>query len=197
MADEDAGAPPITPDVWERKAFEKRLLSVLPDLRAYARFVTGNPTEADDLTQDTVIRALSAYRSFDIDTNIKAWLFHIFRNLRINKFRRRRLETVDDAALETLWVPASQEDHLEVKAVLRALQRIAPQHREVITLIRAGGLSYEDAAAIMGCALGTVKSRLSRADAALRSALGPDVRAPRPRARSEHPSQNTEIQKFA
>ena len=77
-------APVKSKDFWERRAFEKQLLGIIPDLRAFARFLTGNPTEADDLVQDAVVRALNAYDHFDLDTNIKAWTFTILRNIRIN-----------------------------------------------------------------------------------------------------------------
>jgi RNA polymerase sigma-70 factor (ECF subfamily) len=166
--------------LWERRAFEKQLLGIIPDLRAFARFLSGNPTEADDLVQDTVVRALNAYEHFDLNTNIKAWTFTILRNIRINSYRKRRFEELDEATLQTMSARASQEDSLELKEVLAALKTLPPAQREVITLVRAGGLSYEEAAEIMGCKLGTIKSRVNRADAALREVLGADFRPPRP-----------------
>ena len=166
--------------LWERRAFEKQLMNIIPDLRAFARFLAGNPTEADDLVQDTVVRALKAYEHFDLSTNIKAWTFTILRNIRINSYRKRRFEELDEATMATMSVKANQEDSLELKEVLRALKTLPPAQREVITLVRAGGLSYEEAAEIMGCKLGTIKSRVNRADAALRAVLGGDFRAPRP-----------------
>jgi RNA polymerase sigma-70 factor (ECF subfamily) len=164
---------------WERRAFEKKLLGIIPDLRAFARFLAGNPTEADDLVQDTVVRALNAYDHFDLNTNIKAWTFTILRNIRINSYRKRRFEELDEVTMLTMSAPANQEDSLELKEVLSALESLPPAQREVITLVRAGGLSYEEAAVIMGCKLGTIKSRVNRADAALRAVLGSDFRAPR------------------
>jgi RNA polymerase sigma-70 factor (ECF subfamily) len=166
--------------LWERRAFEKQLMNIIPDLRAFARFLAGNPTEADDLVQDTVVRALKAYDHFDLSTNIKAWTFTILRNIRINSYRKRRFEELDEATMATMSVKANQEDSLELKEVLAALKTLPPAQREVITLVRAGGLSYEEAAEIMGCKLGTIKSRVNRADAALRAVLGGDFRAPRP-----------------
>jgi RNA polymerase sigma-70 factor (ECF subfamily) len=165
--------------LWERRAFEKQLLNIIPDLRAFARFLAGNPTEADDLVQDTVVRALNAYEHFDLNTNIKAWTFTILRNIRINSYRKRRFEELDEATMATMSARANQEDSLELKEVLRALETLPVAQREVITLVRAGGLSYEEAAEIMGCKLGTIKSRVNRADAALRAALGTDFRGPR------------------
>jgi RNA polymerase sigma-70 factor (ECF subfamily) len=171
---------------WERRAFEKQLLNVIPDLRAFARFLAGNPTEADDLVQDTVVRALNAYEHFDLSTNMKAWTFTILRNIRINSYRKRRFEELDEATMATMSARASQEDSIELKEVLKALDTLPPAQREVITLVRAGGLSYEEAAEIMGCKLGTIKSRVNRADAALRAVLGTEFRGPRPARRSPH-----------
>jgi len=165
--------------LWERRAFEKQLLNIIPDLRAFARFLAGNPTEADDLVQDTVVRALNAYDHFDLNTNIKAWTFTILRNIRINSYRKRRFEELDEATMATMSAKANQEDSLELKEVLRALESLPAAQREVITLVRASGLSYEEAAEIMGCKLGTIKSRVNRADAALRAVLGAEFRAPR------------------
>jgi RNA polymerase sigma-70 factor (ECF subfamily) len=165
--------------VWKRRAFEKQLLGVIPDLRAFARFLAGNPVEADDLVQDTIVRALNAYEHFDLSTNIKAWTFTILRNIRINSYRKRRFEELDETTMSTMSAHANQEDSIELKEVLRTLNSLPRAQREVITLVRAGGLSYEEAAEIMGCKLGTIKSRVNRADAALRAALGEDFRGPR------------------
>ena len=174
---EAVGTPPKS--IWERRAFEKQLLNIIPDLRAFARFLAGNPTEADDLVQDTVVRALNAYDHFDLNTNIKAWTFTILRNIRINSYRKRRFEELDEATMSTMSAHPNQEDSIELKEVLKALETLPAAQREVITLVRAGGLSYEEAAEIMGCKLGTIKSRVNRADAALRAALGEDFRGPR------------------
>src|SRR6202789_117761 len=144
--------PTVSTDksLWERRAFEKQLLNIIPDLRAFARFLAGNPTEADDLVQDTVVRALNAYDHFDLNTNIKAWTFTILRNIRINSYRKRRFEELDEATMATMSARANQEDSLELKEVLKALETLPAAQREVITLVRAGGLSYEEAAEIMG-----------------------------------------------
>jgi RNA polymerase sigma-70 factor (ECF subfamily) len=136
------------------------------------------------------VRALNAYDHFDLNTNIKAWTFTILRNIRINSYRKRRFEELDDATMATMSAKANQEDSLELKEVLRALKTLPPAQREVITLVRAGGLSYEEAAEIMDCKLGTIKSRVNRADAALRAALGGDFRGPRV---VRHPSVQDEM----
>jgi RNA polymerase sigma-70 factor (ECF subfamily) len=161
-------------DQWELRAFEKQLINVLPDLRAIARILTRNGTAADDLVQDTVVRALRAARQFDPHTSMKAWTFRILHNCHINSFRRRRpMANIEDIG-EGLPILPNQEDSLNLKDVFRALDTLVPSHREVIMLIRASGVSYDDAATIMSCKIGTIKSRLNRADAALRAALGPE-----------------------
>jgi len=181
----NAAETPIR-SLWERRAFEKQLLGVIPDLRAFARFLAGNATEADDLVQDTLVRALNAYEHFDLSTNMRAWTFTILRNIRINSYRKRRFDELDDATLASLSEQPNQDDTLELKAVLRALDTLPAAHREVITLVRAGGMSYEEAAQIMGCKLGTIKSRVNRADAALRAVLGADFRVQRAPRKSNH-----------
>ena len=157
--------------VWRRREFEKRLINILPDLRAFARFLSNNRSEADDLVQDTIIRALGAFERFDVNTNLKAWTFTILRNLRINGFRKVRLTSLDDE-IDTRAVNPSQFDSVELKEVISALSRLSQEHREVIALVRGQGLDYREAAAVVGCPLGTIKSRLNRADEALRKAVG-------------------------
>ena len=158
---------------------ESDLLALLPHLRAFARGLTRNYDSAEDLVQDTVVRALTAAHRFEPGTNLKAWTFTILRNIRINSYRKRRFEELDEATMATMSAHANQEDSIELKEVLKALETLPAAQREVITLVRAGGLSYEEAAEIMGCKLGTIKSRVNRADAALRAALGEDFRGPR------------------
>jgi RNA polymerase sigma-70 factor (ECF subfamily) len=168
----------VPADFWARRAFEKQLLNIIPDMRAFARFLVGNPTDADDLVHDTVVRALKSYRQFDLATNMKAWAFTILRNTRVNNARRRRFEPLDEMVMAMPASPANQLHSVELREVLAVLARLAPAHREVLTLVRAGGLSYEEAAGVMKCKLGTIKSRLHRADTALRAALGADFPSP-------------------
>jgi len=163
---------------WTRRAFEKQLLNVVPDMRAFARFLVRNHTDADDLVQDAVIRALRSYRQFDLGTNMKAWVFTILRNARFNDLRKRRFDVIDDEQLLLLPTQPNQLHCVELREVLGVLSRLKPAHSEVLTLVRGSGLSYEEAAEVMRCKLGTVKSRLSRADTALRAALGEDFQPP-------------------
>jgi RNA polymerase sigma-70 factor (ECF subfamily) len=171
LTDAPADAPAA---LWARRAFEKQLLNIIPDMRAFARFLVRNHTDADDLVQDAVIRALRSYRQFDLGTNMKAWAFTILRNTRFNDLRKRRFDGDDELDLALRPTPANQLHRVELTEVLAVLATLKPVHREVLTLIRASGLSYEEAAQVMNCKLGTIKSRLNRADAALRDALGAD-----------------------
>jgi RNA polymerase sigma-70 factor (ECF subfamily) len=163
--------------LWARRAFEKQLLNIVPDMRAFARFLVRNPTDADDLVQDAIIRALKSYHQFDLGTNIKAWAFTILRNTRLNDIRKHRFEVLEEQDVALRPTPANQLHSVELKEVLVVLAKLAPAHREVLTLVRASGLSYEEAAQVMKCKLGTIKSRLNRADSALRIALGSDFGA--------------------
>jgi RNA polymerase sigma-70 factor (ECF subfamily) len=163
---------------WARRAFEKQLLNIVPDMRAFARFLVRNPTDADDLVQDAIVRALRSYDQFDLGTNIKAWAFTILRNTRLNEMRKRRLESLEEPGIILPPTPANQLQSVELREVLAVLATLSPVHREVLTLVRAGGFSYEEAAQVMKCKLGTIKSRLNRADIALRDALGADFRPP-------------------
>ena len=121
---------------WTRRAFEKQLLNVVPDMRAFARFLVRNHTDADDLVQDAVIRALRSYRQFDLGTNMKAWVFTILRNARFNDLRKRRFDVIDDQQLLLLPTQPNQLHCVELREVLGGLARLKPVHSEVLTLVR-------------------------------------------------------------
>jgi RNA polymerase sigma-70 factor (ECF subfamily) len=146
------------------------MMQYLPQMRAFARTLTGNRERADDLVQDTVIRALNAEQQFVQGTNLKAWLMTILRNHYINGLRRQKMDggPVDMLPEALLAMPAVQEEKVETQEIGRALMTMSPEHREVLILILAVGFSYEEAAEICGCAVGTVKSRLNRARGELR-----------------------------
>lgn len=162
--------------LWARRAFENQLLNIVPDMRTFARFLARNSTDADDLVQDTVVRALRSYRQFDLGTNIRAWAFTILRNTHLNDLRKHRFEGLDEQDLALQPTPPNQLQYVELGEVLAVLATLAPPHRDVLRLVRASGFSHEEAARTMECKLGTIKSRLNRADAALRAALGADFR---------------------
>jgi RNA polymerase sigma-70 factor (ECF subfamily) len=153
--------------------FERELIANIPHLRAFAGFVTQNADQASDLVQDTIVRALRAQHQYQPGTNFKAWTFTILRNLHINNLRRQRsrMESIEDGALEAFAVPPEQHARLEFQELRRALAKLTPEHREVLILVGAGGFRYEEAARICNVAIGTIKSRLSRARAELRELL--------------------------
>ncbi len=163
-----------------QSSFEADLLFILPQIRAFGRFLAKNPTEAEDLVQDTLVRAIRSQHQFSPGTNLRAWTFTILRNIRVNLNRTRQYEPLDEFESYAPTINPNQQDSAELKEVLRALDKLAPHYREVITLVRASGFTYEEVAAATGCKLGTIKSRLNRADIALRAALGKDFRSPRP-----------------
>jgi RNA polymerase sigma-70 factor (ECF subfamily) len=166
IADETQPAPrPVALDPAQVEAFHQELIANIPHLRAFARFVTQNADQANDLVQDTIVRALRAQHQFAPGTNFKAWTFTILRNLHVNNLRRSRLkfDSIEDGALEYFAVPPGQESRLEFQELKRGMAKLSREHREVLVLVGASGFSYEEAAEICGCAVGTIKSRLSRA----------------------------------
>jgi RNA polymerase sigma-70 factor (ECF subfamily) len=153
--------------------FRRDLVSHLPHLRAVARTLTGHRDRADDLVNDTVLKALSAEAQFQPGTHLKAWLMTILRNHYINGLRRSRIEVETVAEIPESIMPSApnQEHVVEVNEVASALQQMSLEHREILVLVSAAGLSYEEAAEVCGCAVGTIKSRLNRARAELKRVL--------------------------
>jgi RNA polymerase sigma-70 factor (ECF subfamily) len=125
----------------------------------------GNQDRADDLVQETLARGLLNIASFTPGTNLLAWLFTILRNAYYSEFRKRRREVADSDGVHTatLVTAAAQDDHMNLMDFQRALQKLPADQREALILIGASGLSYEEAAQICDCALGTMKSRVYRA----------------------------------
>ena len=143
----------------------REMLGLLPDLRAFARFLVRDRTAADDLVQDTVVRALGALPQFQPGTNLKAWLFTILRNLFFEQARRRRREA---AALSAHLprdeaVRPGQADASEVRDLEQVLWQLSPVLREALVLVGVQELTHDEAAAICGVPLGTMKARVSRA----------------------------------
>lgn len=141
------------------------LTTLLPDLRAFARFLARDPGFADDLVQDTVVRALAASSQFRPGTNLKAWLFTIERNAFYEYSRRRKRE--DRLLRERLTDPQTEAPHAigrgEVTDLQRMLFALPPLLREALVLVGAQELSYDEAAVICGVPVGTMKARVSRA----------------------------------
>jgi RNA polymerase sigma-70 factor (ECF subfamily) len=144
---------------------KKDMVAAIPRLRAFAVSLCGNPDRADDLVQETLAKALLNIKSFAVGTNLLAWLFTILRNAYYSEFRKRRREVADiDGSLSaTLISKPDQDDHMDFLDFREALQKLPPDQREALILIGASGLSYEEAAEICKCAVGTMKSRVSRA----------------------------------
>ncbi len=151
-------------------AFRAELIGLLPQLRAFARFLARDAVAADDLVQETTLRALAAWRQFEPGTNLRAWLFTIQRNLFRQGLRSPR---PSDEMPPEQGAPPGQEAHIAMGELDRALRHLPPAQREAILLVGAQGFSYEDAAMICGTAAGTMKARVSRARAALARMLGP------------------------
>lgn len=155
-------------------AFRAELQAFMPHGRAFARFLCrGDRARADDLAQDALMRAWKARDRFVAGTSMKAWIFVITRNLFYSDLRRSwRVVAYDEVAAErTLKVRAAQSDQLELDDVRRAMSTLPDDQREALTLVSAGGLSYDEAAEVCGCAVGTIKSRISRGRKALREML--------------------------
>ena len=160
-------------------AFRRHLLATLPHLRAFARGLCGSSAQADDLVQDTAIRAWAARESFAAGTNFRAWTFRIMRNHFLNEIRKRKRETeLDDETAARLSARATQEDNLHLDDLQSALDCLPPERREALLLIGAGGFTYEEAASICGVATGTMKSRVARGRAALARLLDDKDDAP-------------------
>lgn len=147
---------------------------LLPRLTTYARYLTKDPCDADDLVQATVERALRKLSQFTPGTNLKAWLFTIMRNVHINEIRRyaRRGTATDAMDCEELFpVAPNQDSRLEFRDFARAYGQLAEAHQRVIDLIGVEGHSYHEAATMLDVPVGTVRSRLSRARAHLSERL--------------------------
>ena len=140
------------------------MLAAIPNLRAFAISLSGNADRADDLVQETVMRAMAHIDSFT-PGRMAAWLFTILRNLFRSQYRKRRreVEDPDGSYLASLKLPAEQLGRLEFKELIEALAKLPHVQREALLLVAASGFSYDEAAAICEVAVGTIKSRVSRA----------------------------------
>jgi RNA polymerase sigma-70 factor (ECF subfamily) len=149
------------------------VLAAVPSLRAFAISLSGNVDRADDLVQETLLRALANIDSFQPGTNMSAWLFTILRNLFRSEYRKRRreVEDGDGSYAETLKSQPEQSSRVEFEEFRTALAKLPPDQREALILVGASGFSYEEAAEICGCAVGTIKSRVNRARSRLADLL--------------------------
>lgn len=157
----------------QKLEFKRELEEVIPHLRAFARGLCGRPDMADDLVQEALLKAWAAQERFEPGTSMRAWTFVILRNAYLTDMRRNRFrgEYDESVAERILTAPASQEEPIHLSDLHRALLTLPPERREALLLVGAGGFSYEEAANICGCAIGTIKSRVGRARAALTSMM--------------------------
>ena len=161
--------------------FKAELALVIPQLRAFGRSLSGNRDLADDLVQETLLKAWAARSRFQAGTNMRAWTFIILRNLFLSQMRRSRFtgEWDDLVADRLLAAPAGQDRQIELGDVERALQHLPASQREALILVGAGGFAYEEAAEICGVAVGTIKSRVARGRVALENLMAGNELVPR------------------
>src|ERR1700743_918691 len=166
--DKHSGADPA-----REAAFKAELVALIPHLRAFARTLAGDPTSADDLAQDAMMKAWDARESYQMGTNMKAWTFMILRNQFYSEKRRswRQTQLDQEAAERTLVAVDNPEAPVALDELRLGLGMLPAEQREALILVGAGGFAYEEAADICGCAVGTVKSRVSRARRALQGIL--------------------------
>ena len=147
------------------KTFERELIALIPHLRAFGRSLCGNATHGDDLAQDALAKALASQASYTPGTNLKAWTFMILRNVFYSEKRRswRSCPLDPEVAERTLVSVSNPTAALELDEVRRAMNMLPADQREALILIGAAGMSYEEVAEVTGAALGTIKSRVSRA----------------------------------
>ncbi len=172
--DEDVDASEPVPHVpLSDPEFKVQLAAVIPHLRAFGRSLSGSRDLADDLVQETLMKAWAARLRFQAGTNMRAWTFIILRNLYLSQMRRSRFkgEWDDLVADRLLAAPASQDRHVDLTDLQRALLHLPQPQREALILVGAGGFAYEEAAEICGVAVGTIKSRVARGRVALETIL--------------------------
>jgi len=156
--------------------FKSDLLAAIPALRAFAASLSGKSGWADDLVQETLVKGWANQSSFQPGSKMQAWLFTILRHEYYSEYRRRRYEVPDPEGLlaARLTTHPAQEGHVAFREFQVALSSLAPSHREALILVGASGFSYEEAAGIANCAVGTMKSRVARARGKLAQLLASD-----------------------
>lgn len=176
--------PAVAPAVPERRsaaeederrdAFRQQLLASIPKLRAFALSLASHADYADDLVQETLMKAWNHQQSFQQGTNIKAWLFTILRNEYFSQLRKRKreVEDADGDYAAGVMTPGGQESQLDMADLRIALQQLPDDQREAVVLVGASGFSYQEVADICRVPVGTVKSRVNRARTKLAVLLG-------------------------
>ena len=166
---EGEAKPAFVRDALPDTEFKTQLAQVIPHLRAFGRSLSGSRDLADDLVQETLLKAWAARDRFQAGTNMRAWTFIILRNLFLSQMRRARFkgEWDDFTADRLLAMPAGQDRQIDLSDLQRGLLQLPQAQREALILVGAGGFAYEEAASICNCAVGTIKSRVARGRAAL------------------------------
>lgn len=157
----------------EDSSFKREVLAALPNLRAFAMSLVRQHDKADDLVQSTIMKAWAKQDSFQAGTNMKAWLITILRNEFYSQMRKkgREVQDTDGVFTERMAVHPGQYGSLDMQDFKKALDQLPDDQREAIILVGASGFAYEEAAEICGCAVGTIKSRVSRARMTLKELL--------------------------
>ncbi|CAM2923709.1 MULTISPECIES: sigma-70 family RNA polymerase sigma factor [Methylobacterium] len=174
LAKDQASGEPVSGEVEREADFRAGLLKVVPALHRFAVSLTRDPAAADDLVQDTLLRGWRGRAGFTPGSNLEAWLFTILRNVFYSQHRKqgREVADTDGSYAERLTSVPEQGGHLDLQDVRAALDRLAPVMREALVLVAIENLSYEEAASVMQCQIGTVKSRVWRAREQLARMLG-------------------------
>jgi RNA polymerase sigma-70 factor (ECF subfamily) len=159
----------------EEALFSRELLSAIPSLRAFARSLGVSRDAADDLVQETMVKAWANRTKFIPGTNLKTWLFTILRNSFYSEYRRRKREIEDPEYIAGVETGPSQIAHLQLEDFKLALARVPEDQREALILVGAAGFTYDEAAEICGCPVGTIKSRVNRARERLAKSLDVDA----------------------
>ncbi|MFG5383273.1 sigma-70 family RNA polymerase sigma factor [Yoonia sp. R2-816] len=140
------------------------IVEFLPEMRAFALSLTRNPSQADDLVQDAIIKAWKSFHQFEASTNLRAWLFTIVRNTFYSDLRRKRREVahIETTLTEMISDGQTPDTRIELMDFEKALMLLPDEQREALILVGASGMSYEEAAETCNVAIGTIKSRINR-----------------------------------
>lgn len=140
------------------------IIEHLPAMRAFAVSLSRNTALADDLVQDTIVKAWINFEKFDPKTNLRAWLFTILRNTFYSHRRKvkREVSDVDGMYSKKLATRPAHDGRLHLRDFLAAFDQLSPEQREALILVGASGFTYDEAAELCGVALGTIKSRVNR-----------------------------------
>jgi RNA polymerase sigma-70 factor, ECF subfamily len=180
-------------------AFRNELIALMPRLRAYAIAVTGGASDADDLVQDTLVRAWRFRDSYQPGSNMKAWVFKILRNTFYTAAvgKKNTVQDVEGKYAAQLSCNPDQEWRLQYGELVQALDRLPVDARDALLLVVGSDMSYEEAAEICGCPVGTMKSRVNRARERLAALMDMDTPAMRRRALRSERAMGHELAPFA